>query len=221
MNIGAKKYYGITFSTANTKFISHKSSKSSYRRGATQEQAGRIEHQSGSNICTKKTRNDSLLKILISETTRTLNMTKNDKSKNLAIETEETGELEGQCDEFGESSTITDNSRQVLIRAGSMKLICKKKYSKTATKKKHNPSKSIAKRLPGIGTDNDSYTPNAKISGIPFTPMSIAKQFKGNLFDTPDKSETCEFNSSSSIKSGCLLKKFNMGQNSSQMKLRK
>lgn len=189
MNIGAKKYYGITFYSKNTKLMSHISFKVNLKK-EDRDQSEHTHNKSSSNICSQNLIKDNLLRKIISENTKSQNKNKNEDLKKIVFQEDENDELEKPCDELAESLSITDNSKQVLIKAGSMTMLNKNKPSYTKAKKRHNPSHSIAKRLSGYGLDSESHTPNGKLSTLPFTPMGIAKKFTGNLFDTPEKSET-------------------------------
>jgi hypothetical protein len=138
MNIGSKKYYGATFCLKNTKLTSQISFKVNIKR-ENRDQSGHPENKSSSNICSQKLINDNILRKIIKENTKSQNKNKNEDLKKIVFQEDENDELEKPCDELGESLSITDNSKQVLIKAGSMKMLDKNKPSYTKAKKKHNP----------------------------------------------------------------------------------
>ena len=198
MNMGAKKHYGVVFNTQNTKVLAHTKSQISFKSDSqfVRERRSLKGQNHKSNV------NDNILRRLVSK--------------------ENTNEPEGYGSDIlnleidvshnKNKKVKLDDSKEVLIRAGSMKLIGRKSPKNIANKENQ--------KIIGINTGNNAkksfqaYTPKFNKREMSITPLGIPLIYTDNLIENSNISETPDECSQKSVKSGRFSAYLNRWQNS-------
>lgn len=178
---GCQKHYGFTFCTKNTKLLTHvKSSSKTFSISQTitqkEEVESRYDNQSieeGNGVTFNQPFETKFIQMTLDDCNRRITQRNIYKYKQLFIETESYGVQEPSNEETVGPSSIIDQSKEVIIRAGSMKFdedlpressVRKSMGSKyrTNSSKKIEFNKKTEKRLSNINGRTLPITPQTQ-----------------------------------------------------------